>query len=383
MKMLIRVVALAGPLALAACGGRGNQASEMTSFSAGTAAPEQAEAFTVPADQMAHVQVAAVAKVSLARMLRLTGTVAYNAFQTTPVITQMGGPVSRILVVPGQHVKVGQPLLEIASPDFSMLRSSYLKARDAYDLADKADKRAKDLFAHGAVAQADVEQAESGRAQAQADLEANEQAIRIIGISNPEELVAHGAPAATPLLAPQAGEVVERLCAQGQLVQAGATQCFTISDMSSVWVLVNIYQNDLGAVKVGDGVTITNEAYPDALHGRIQYLAPALDPATRTLPARIAVPNPGERLKKDMYVTAEVQAGASDALVVPDAAVLRDTENLPYVYVQTGDRQFARRPVTLGDSQDGRTAVTGGLQAGEKVASDGSLFLQFQSSLQR
>jgi RND family efflux transporter MFP subunit len=188
----------------------------------------------------------------------------------------------------------------------------------------------------------------------------------------------------TPLLAPRAGEVVERLCSQGQLLQAGATQCFTLSDMSSVWVLVNVYQNDIGSVNVGDDVAITNESYPGTLHGRIQYVAPALDPATRTLQARIAVPNPGERLKKDMYVTAEVQAGAAAATpAVPDAAVLRDTENLPYVYLQTGDRQFARRSITVGDGQDGQTAVLTGLQAGDKIVSDGSLFLQFQNSLQR
>ncbi len=300
------------------------------------------------------------------------------------MITQVGGPVSRILVVPGQHVQAGEPLLEVASPDFSMLRASYIKARDAFQLADKADQRTKDLFAHGAAAQADVEQADSGRAQAQADLEASEEAIRVLGIANPEDLVGRPPAAETPLASPRAGEVVERLCSEGQLVQAGATQCFTLSDMSSVWVLVNIYQNDIGAVKVGDEAAITNETYPGTLRGRIEYIAPALDPATRTLQARIAVANPGERLKKDMYVTAEVRAGVVDnALAIPDAAVLRDSDNLPYVYVQTGERQFARRSVTLGDSEGGRTIALSGLQAGNKIVGDGSLFLQFQNSLQR
>jgi len=139
-------------------------------------------------------------------------------------------------------------------------------------------------------------------------------------------------------------------------------------------------------VHVGDPVTISNESYPDVVRGRIEYIAPSLDPVTRTLQARIQASNPGERLKKDMYVTAEVQAGViPDAVLVPDAAVLRDANNMPYVYLQTGQTgtQFGQRMVTLGDSQGGRTHVLTGLQAGDKVVGDGSLFLQFQNSLQR
>jgi cobalt-zinc-cadmium efflux system membrane fusion protein len=178
--------------------------------------------------------------------------------------------------------------------------------------------------------------------------------------------------------------VVERLCSPGQLLQPGATQCFTLSDMSRVWVLVNVYQNDVRYVRVGDQVSITNEAYPGEVRGKIQYIAPALDPMTRTLQARIESTNSGERLKKDMYVTAQVRAGViPNALLVPDAAILRDNENMPYVYIGTSNNQFARRMVTLGESQGGKTQVTEGLQAGDKIVGDGSLFLQFQNSLQR
>ncbi len=186
------------------------------------------------------------------------------------------------------------------------------------------------------------------------------------------------------LLSPMAGEIVERLCSPGQLLQPGGTQCFTLSNMSSVWVLVNIYQNDVAYVHVGDQVSIENETYPGQVRGKIQYVAPALDPTTRTLQARIESANPGERLKKDMYVTADVRAGViSNALMVPDAAVLRDSDNMPYVYLQTASNQFARRMVTLGESQGGKTQITAGLQAGDKIVGDGSLFLQFQNSLQR
>jgi cobalt-zinc-cadmium efflux system membrane fusion protein len=169
------------------------------------------------------------------------------------------------------------------------------------------------------------------------------------------------------------------------LLQAGTTQVFTISDMSTVWVLVNVYQGEVAYVRPGDGVDITTDAYPDTFHGKISYIAPALDPNTRTLQARIVTENPGNKLKKDMYVTATVNAGAiANALTVPDAAVLRDTENQPFVYVQSSTKQneFARRLVQLGDSHGGRTQIAGGLKEGEHVVGDGSLFLQFKNSLE-
>jgi len=376
--------ALGAAFVLGGCGGANQNASKMTSFSTTESAASRAELFSLPADQLSHIQIYTVAQAPLERTLRLSGAVAYNSYVTTPVITQVGGPVSRIVVTPGEHVTASQPLLYVASPDYSQLRSAYIKARDALQLTDRFYKRAQDLFAHQAISQADLEQAESNRTQAEADLQSSEQAIRVLGITNPESILTAPSSAELPLLAPLAGEVVERLCSPGQLLQAGGTQCFTLSDMNSVWVLVNVYQNDIAYVHVGEDVTIDNETYPGVVRGKIQYVAPALDPTTRTLQARIEASNPGERLKKDMYVTAEVRAGViPNALLVPDAAVLRDTENMPYVYLQTGSNQFARRMVTLGEIQGGRTQILSGLQAGDKVVSDGSLFLQFQNSLQR
>jgi cobalt-zinc-cadmium efflux system membrane fusion protein len=381
---LIYCAALTFSLGFAGCGGTSEKAGNMTSFSTTESASSKAELFTLPPDQLSHIQIFTVAQSPVVRTLRLSGVVAYNAFLTTPVISQVGGPVSRILVTPGEQVTQGQPMLDVTSPDYSTLRSAYFKARDAFQLADKVYKRDQDLLAHKAIAEADLEQAESTRAQAEADLQSSEQAIKILGISNPDDLVSKPPSSEVALLAPLAGEVVERLCSPGQLLQAGGTQCFTLSKTSSVWILVNIYQNDVRYVHVGDEVTINNEAYADQVRGKIQYIAPALDPTTRTLPARIEASNPGERLKKDMYVTAQVRAGViPNALMVPDAAVLRDSENMPYVYLQTGNNQFARRMVTLGESQGGKTQVTAGLQAGDKIVGDGSLFLQFQNSLQR
>ena len=374
----------ASMLVLAGCSGAGEQASKMTSFSTAESRESKAELFTLPADQMSHIQVVTVGQGPLARILRLTGAVEYNDFKTTPVITQVGGPVSRVMVVQGEHVRAGQALLYVASPDYSLLRSAYIKARDAFQLADKFYRRAQDLYEHHAIAQADLEQAQSNRAQAQADFESSADAIRILGIADPETIVTKPPSPEIPLYSPVAGEVVDRMCSAGQLLAPGATQCFTLSDMSSVWILVNIYQNDVAYVHVGDAVTIGNESYPGIVRGRIEYISPALDPGTRTLQARVEAPNPGERLKKEMYVTAEVQAGViPNALFVPNSSVLRDDQNMPYVYLQTGTTQFARRDITLGESQNGKTQILTGLQANDRVVGDGSLFLQFQNSLQR
>lgn len=370
--------------ALTACSSADRErASRMTSFSGKAANSSVPELFTIPEDQMSHVQVVTVAPTRLTRTLRLTGSVSYNAFRTTPVITQVGGPVSRILVVPGQRVKTGQPMLEVSSPDYSQLLDAYLKAADSFRLADKNYVREQDLYQHHAVALRDLEQAESDRNQAQADLNAAQQGMQILGIRNPAELAKKSPSAQIPVLAPISGEVVERLVSPGQVVQAGQTQAFTISDLSTVWVLANVYQADLAAVRTGDDVSVQTDAYPGTFHGRISYVSPALDPNTRTLQARIVVDNPGEKLKRDMYCTVTVTAGSiPNAITVPDSAVLRDDNNQPFVYVATGSHQFGRRDVEIGESEHGRTQIVKGISAGEQIVGDGSLFLQFANSLQ-
>jgi cobalt-zinc-cadmium efflux system membrane fusion protein len=357
----------------------------MTSYTATEKKSDTAQTFQITQDQMAHVEIVPVRKEDLARKLRLTGAVAYNAFFTTPVFAAVGGPVHEILVAPGQVVHKGQSLLTVTSPDYSAARSAYVKSRDAYALADKLYNRSQDLFAHGAIAQTDLDQAESNRTQAHADLESSADALRALGLKDPEAVAKNPvqSTAEIPVIAPVGGEIVERLVGPGQLLQAGGTQCFTISDTSSVWVLVNVYQSDLAYVRVGQDVEISTDSYPETFHGKISYIAPSLDSTTRTLQARIVTQNPAKKLKKDMYVTAAVRAAAlQNVLTVPDAAVLRDTENEPFVYVQSGASEFARRQVTIGESASGRVQLSSGVKEGEHVAGNGSLFLQFMNSLQ-
>ncbi len=176
MRQMVALTALSSiMLALAGCIGSESGSKNHTNNA------NTAELFTIPSDQMAHVQVFTVQPTTLTRTLRLTGAVAYNSFHTTPVITQVSGPVSRIVVVPGQHVERGEAMLYVASPDYSQLRTNYLKAKDAYVLAQKAYSRAQDLYQHHALAEQNLEQAESAETQALGDLTAAEAALRGFG----------------------------------------------------------------------------------------------------------------------------------------------------------------------------------------------------------
>ena len=210
-----------------------------------------AELFTIPQEQMSHVQVLRVQPTTLTRTLRLTGAVAYNSFRTTPVITQVSGPVSRIVVVPGQKVSQGEPMMYVASPDYSQLRTNYLKAKEAYVLAQKADARARDLYEHKAIAEQNVEQADAAEVQAGGDVVAAQSALKVMGITDPDALVKAPPSFEVPVKAPIDGLVVEQDVSAGQLIQPGTTQCFMISDVRTVWVLVNIYQKDLPYIRVG------------------------------------------------------------------------------------------------------------------------------------
>ncbi len=369
-------------LALVACDNSASKAAANNSNAPSN--PNSPELFTIPQDQMSHVQIITVQPGNLTRTLRLTGAVAYNGFHTTPVITQVSGPVSRVVVVPGQTVKRNEPMLYVASPDYSQLRTNYLKAKSAASLAHMAFVRAQDLYEHHAIAQQNLEQAEAAEVQANGDLIAAQSALKVMGVTDPDELVKAPPSFEVPVRAPIGGLVVEQDVAAGQLLQPGTTQCFMISDVSTIWVLVNIYQKDLPYVHVGDQATIQTDTYPDAFHGRIAYVAASLDPSTRTLQARIETANPGAKLKKDMYVVATINAGTiPNTIALPDAAVLRDSENQPFVYAAASANQFGRRSVTLGESLNGQTQITSGLNTGDRVIGNGSIFLQFANSLQR
>ena len=210
-------------LVLASCEGSESKAAGNSASNA-----NNAELFTIPQDQMSHVQVLTVQPTTLTRSLRLTGAVAYNGFRTTPVITQVSGPVSRVVVVPGQKVAQGEPMLYVASPDYSQLRTNYLKAKSAYSLAQMAFARAQDLYQHHAIAEQNLEQAEAAEVQANGDLVAAQAALKVMGVTDPDALVKAPPSFEVPVKAPIGGLVVEQDVSAGQIgagdADLGATQ---------------------------------------------------------------------------------------------------------------------------------------------------------------
>ncbi len=311
----------------------------------------------------------------------------WDADHTTQAITQVSGPISRILVDLGSHVNKGDPLLYVAIPDVANAISTYKKARNRETLAQQAMNRAKILLEHGAMAQKDYESAVADYNDAVTDVQNSLQALRIYEITKQELDTAEkqGVPISPELAvrAPIGGVIVQKLVMPGQLIQAGATTCFMISDVSKVWVQGHIFDRDLPFVKNGDPVEETNASFSHAFHGTVSYIGASLDPDTRTTPVRIVTDNPGALLKKDMFVDAVIRTRTQkNILTVPVSAVLYSTENEPFVYVEVQPGKFGQRLITTGAQQNHEIEVQSGLSAGERVVSEGSVFLQFATSFQ-
>jgi cobalt-zinc-cadmium efflux system membrane fusion protein len=340
---------------------------------------------TVSPAQLEHLKVAAVRKATWTETVHTTGTVDWNANRTTPAITQVSGPVTRIVAEPGQTVTEGQPLLYVNSPDVTNAIATYKHARIHQELAQRTLARQADLLAHHAIAQKDYEGAESDFNDAGTDVQNSLQALKIFGISEQEIEAAQRAGAAiSPQLAvrsPIAGIVVQKLVSPGLLIQAGATTCFVISDVSTVWVQGHVFDRDLPAVRVGDSVVESNPSLPEVFHGTVEYIGAMLDPATRTTPVRIVTRNPRGVLKKDMFVDAVIRTRTTrNVLVAPASAVLHNAQNEPFVYVEVRPGAFAQRLIGVGGQQDGLLEILSGLHEGEQVVSEGSVFLEFVTS---
>ena len=243
------------------------------------------------------------------------------------------------------------------------------------------------MLAHGAAAQKDVESAEAAYNDAATDVQNSLQALKIFAITQQElENAERQSVPISPELAvraPIGGTVVQKLVMPGQLIQAGSTICFVLSDTSTVWVQGHIFDRDLPLVHVGDAVEEANSSLDRTFHGRVSYIGAMVDPNTRTTPVRIITRNVGDLLKKDMYLEAEIHTKTDrNVLSVPVSSVLHDTENEPFVYVEVRPREFARRSVAVGARQNGAAEIRSGLKEGEKVVSEGSVFLQFANSYQ-
>jgi cobalt-zinc-cadmium efflux system membrane fusion protein len=368
-----------------ACGSFGQSESKAQEPKEGPKAA--AGLFEIPQDQLAHLRVEPAKRTTWPIAINTTGTVDWDADHTTQAITQVNGPISRILVDTGARVEANAPLLYVSSPDVANAITNYRKARNREDFNWKIVQRQKMMLDHGAIALKDYESNVADYNDAMTDVQNSLQALKIFGHTKDEiEAAEQQGKAISPELAvrsPIAGVVVQKLISPGMLIQAGTTVCFMISDVSKVWVQGHIFDHDLPNVRSGDGVEETNPAFDRHFRGTISFIGAFVDPTTRTTPVRIATENQEGLLKKDMFVNAVIHTGVrKNALAVPVSAVLRDAQNEPIVYVEVEPGKFAQRSVKIGAQQDNLVEILAGLQEGEKVVSEGGLFLQFANTYQ-
>jgi cobalt-zinc-cadmium efflux system membrane fusion protein len=321
----------------------------------------------------------AVQSVSYQKTIDTTGTVAFNQNRSTQVLSPISGPVSRIIANVGARVGRGEALALVASPDFavavSALRKAEATARNTKRIADLDQQ----LFKNDAIARRDYEQAQTDAINAEADRDAAIQQLRSLGVDDRTiGEIRENRPVPNlggVIRSPINGTVVEKLISPGQLLQS-TTPCFTVADLSDVWVMANVFEADLASVHVGDTAEITTGS-GQTLAGRVDYIAAIVDPNTRAVSVRLDVPNPGEVLKRDFYVHVRLQSRApAQGILVPVSAVLRDDQNLPFVFVAKPDGSFERRRIDLGSRVGDRQDVRSGLAPGESIVVEGGLFLQ-------
>ena len=348
--------------------------------------PQQASALannvTLTAAQRQNIHLYTLEPSKFHTTIATNGVVDFDNDQATSVLAPFSGPVSRLLVSPGDKVRKGDPLAVVDSPDFAAAVSAYRKAIATARTNRRLADLDKDLIEHQGISQREAAQAETDAANAEADRDA---ALKeLVSLQVPSQAIKdiqEGRPVPHiegMIRSPITGTIAEKLITPGELLQAGTTPCFTVADLSRVWVMAQIFGSDLTSVSLGDSAEVATGMGENRFSGTVDNISTLVDPNTRSVAARVVVTNPGDFLKKQMYVHVLLQARQeSTGLLVPAAAVLRDDENLPYVYVTQPDGSFARQHVTLGHRTGDRYDIAVGLKAGDEIVVDGGLFVQF------
>lgn len=308
---------------------------------------------------------------SVPETLDLPAKVQADPTKLVRIFPPASGRVVAIEVKPGDHVRLSQPLAIINSSDVASARADFAKASIEAQRAARATDRQKVLFEHGAVAEKDYIDAQAQADSARAELARAKQRLELLNVS----------PTATSdvvtLLSPARGVVLDVSAAPGEFSKSleSANPLITIADLSTVWVVGDVYEKDLAKITRGKRVVLTLQAYPGLQwNGRVDSLSGALDPATRTLKVRVVVSNSDQRFKPEMFGTIHVEAGLHSALVVPAAAIIRENDTTA-VFVRNVDKP-QQRAVTVGQSVDGSVEILSGLRAGDEVVAEGAELLR-------
>ncbi len=345
----------------------------------GDGAPPPAQVIQVPDMNLITIDPNDVAKfplttadrVNVASELHSTGAVFPDVSREVPVISLANGRVVDIKTRLDDNVKKGQLLFQVQSADVTNAFNAYIKAVNDEQLANKADIRAQDLFQHGAVSQAMLEQADDAERDAKADLTAAEEQLKILGVdkNHPTSVV--------PVYAPISGVIISQNitnAAAAGVSLSGSATAFTIADLTTVWILCDVYENDIPRITLGQEARIQVNAYPDRpVLGRISDIGPVLDPQLRTAKVRIQVTNPGF-LKLGMFVTATFTNSKTEPRAVVPADAVLHLHDRDWVFVPAGGNHYKRTEVHAGQTLPGnRQVVDSGIAPGQQVVTNALL----------
>lgn len=311
-----------------------------------------------------------------------TGIVQANAYRATPVVSLVGGIVRRVNAELGQTVARGQTMAVVFSDELAQAQSRYLTVQADLEEHHKHHARTTKLVEIGAASREELEQATTKLRSAESELASQRQRLLLLGLS-PQRISSlrssEQVSSEVSLPSPVSGTVIARSANPGEVVQADK-EILRVADLSSVWVIGQVYEKDLARIKVGSGASITSEAYPGRVfRGQVSYVDPTLDPATRTAQVRIELENPGQTLKIGMYVNVAFATlgGAESTIAVVPANAVQNINNQQVVFVAVNEANvFAMRPVRLGPEASGRYPVLEGVLVGDRIVTEGSFQLR-------
>jgi membrane fusion protein, heavy metal efflux system len=332
---------------------------------------------------LASVKIEKIRETALPRVLTATGKIQFNEDQTARVLAPLSGQAMDLHVRVGDVVAKDEVLFSIKSRDVAGLVTDLLHAQREQELAEKTYAMTRDLYEHQAAARIALQQAEGDAAKAKAQTARAEEGLRVFGLDPRQVLETSGVRALVPVRSPLAGSIIERPLTPGQFVQGDNTPLITIVDLSSVWVMVEIFESDIHLVRPGQRVEVTATAYPERrFTARVDRISDKVEAETRTIKVRLLVANPGLQLKPEMFISASLVLNESTPGITVPAKALFTEGDRSYAFVALDDKNFQRRLVTATQDGAGRLRITGGLRAGERIVADGALLLR-QRQLQQ
>ena len=336
---------------------------------------------TPQAVERAGIRLARVTAGTGLSTLRLPGVVQAHAYTEVVVTPRVAGRVTRVLAELGQRVRRGQEIADVFSPELSEAETRYVSARAELDAHERELQRTEKLVEIGAASRQELERLHAEHTSQLTSVDSARSRLELFGLSGPR--IASLSPgkdidAVIAVPAPLDGVVTERMANAGVNVDSGS-KMFTVVDLSTVWVVADVYEKDFSRVRVGSTASVTTKAYPDVvLPGRVGYIDPQVNPTTRTASVRIEVPNPRERLRLGMFADVGIE-GAEHASIarIPRTAVQNvDSRTVVYLADPNQAGRFIEREVHLGASSGSDVDVVSGLKQGDTVVSDGSFFLR-------